>query len=83
MENSVGMCNQGVIVGRGVSVEDMTLCYTSQLNVTVNSNIVGQNVSCFYDDLTRETLIGITTIVLTSGGKLHIIIGIYNITTCT
>lgn len=67
--NSIGMCNGGVIVGRGVSINGT--CYTSQLSVRVNSSIVGQNVSCFYDNLTRETLIGISTIVLTSGGKFH------------
>ena len=47
--------------------------YTSQLSVRVSPNIVGNVVSCFYDNLTRETLVGNRTIVLTSGGKFLIV----------
>ena len=69
--NSIGMCNEGAIIGWGISVENT--CYISQLSVRVNSDIVGKEVSCFYDNLTSETLIGNRMIVLTSGGKLLIV----------
>ena len=65
-----GVCNEGTIVGEGVSVESTH--FTSRLIVRVNSDVVGRSVSCIYDDTAqaRETLVGITTIELTSGGKL-------------
>ncbi len=67
-----GMCNEGAIFGEAVDVE--VTRYTSRLNVRVDSDIVGKNVSCIYDDTTRgmEILIGTTAIELTSGGKVLI-----------
>ena len=64
-----GTCSDRAIIGEGVSVESTR--FTSRLIVRVNSDIVGKNVSCIYDDSARgrETLIGIKTIELTSGGK--------------
>ena len=69
LDEPSGTCNEGAIVGEGVSVESTR--YTSRLIVRVNSNIVGKNVSCIYEDSAqaRETLVGITTIELTSGGN--------------
>ena len=40
-----GLCNNGDIVARGVSVEDNN--YTSQLNVTVTSETAGKTIECF------------------------------------
>ena len=67
-----GMCNDGDIVGEAVSADLEIPRYTSRLNITVNSDVVGRNISCIYDDTTRtmESLIGTATIELTSGGKL-------------
>ena len=64
-----GTCNEGAIIGEGVSIESTR--FTSRLIVSINAYIVGKNVSCIYDNTAqaRETLVGITTIELTSGGK--------------
>ena len=43
-----GTCNNGAIVARGLSVEGNN--YTSQLNVTVTSDIAGKTITCFYDN---------------------------------
>ena len=66
-----GTCNEGAIVGEGVNFNVESTRFTSRLIVRVNSDIVGRSVSCIYDDTehARETLVGITTIELTSGGK--------------
>ena len=66
-----GMCNDGAIVGEAVSVDLEITRYTSRLNVTVNSDVVGRNISCIYDDTTRtmKSLIGTATIELAAGGK--------------
>ena len=66
-----GMCNDGAIVGESVSFDSEVTRYTSRLNITVNSDVVGKNISCIYDDTTHgmEILIGTAAIELTSGGK--------------
>ena len=73
-----GMCNNGAITAEGVSVDSTR--YTSRLNVTVSSDIVGMNVSCIYDDASRgmEFLIGNIQIDLTSGGKYLIVCKLHN-----
>ena len=42
-----GVCNNGSIVGRSLWTENG--CYTSQLNVTVNSDMIGKSIECAYD----------------------------------
>ena len=73
-----GMCNNGAITAEGVRVDGTR--YTSRLNVTVSSDIVGMNVSCIYDDASRgmEFLIGNIQIDLTSGGKYLIVCELHN-----
>ena len=68
--NSVGTCNGGAITGEGVSSENGF--FTSQLNVTVSPNLVGQQVSCYYENGSIEILVGADTIVLTTEGELNI-----------
>lgn len=42
-----GVCNNGAIVAQGIGVEDRN--YTSQLNVTVTSNMAGGTIMCSHD----------------------------------
>ena len=63
--NSVGTCNGGAITGEGVS---STGGFTSQLNVTITSDLVGRQVSCYYENGSIEILVGNSTIQLTSAG---------------
>ena len=50
-----GMCNNGAIVGRSLSVEGNN--YTSQLNVTITPDTVGKNIVCLHDNGLYEILI--------------------------
>ena len=45
---STQICNNGNVVGRIVSAENSQ--YTSQLNVTLTSDIVGKSIVCAYDN---------------------------------
>ena len=58
-------CNNGAIIGRGIRIEGP--CFTSQLNITVESNMEGESVECIYNDGTATSLIGNSTITITSG----------------
>ena len=42
------LCNNGAIVARSLSVEDNL--YTSQLNVTVAHDMLGETIGCGYDN---------------------------------
>ena len=55
-------CNNGSVVGGGVAVNGNS--YTSQLNITVNDEVIGRAVECYYD-LDRETLLGTQMINIT------------------
>ena len=54
-----GECNSQTVVARIVSVQDN--CYTSQLNVTVTSSLIGTNIECLHDDV-EITMIGNVTV---------------------
>jgi hypothetical protein len=43
----IGVCNNGAIVARSLSVEGNN--YTSQLDVIVTPDIVGKSVECLHD----------------------------------
>ena len=60
-------CNNGTIVGIGIIVENNS-SFTSQLNVTVSPDVVGESVECVHDNGTLTT-IGSSIIVTTSNGK--------------
>ena len=70
--NSMGMCNNGDIIGEGIQVID-TL-FISELRVTVSSDVVGKQVACYHENGVSEILIGNSTIVLTNGSKCSYII---------
>ena len=57
-----GECNNGQITAQSLSVDRD--CYTSQLNVTVSSNVNGQSVECAYSG---GNTIGSDTISVLSG----------------
>ena len=47
-EGTFGSCSGGIIRGRSLGVQD-SMCYISQVNVTVNSGHNGQTVECTID----------------------------------
>ena len=55
------VCNNGNIVGRIIQVENGS--FTSQLNVTLTSDIVGKSIECAYDNGTvhRVDSLNLTT----------------------
>ena len=61
---SIGTCNDGDIVGRGLQVEGNN--YTSQLYVTITPDTAGKIIVCAYDALTTDStndIIQFSTIV--------------------
>ena len=61
-DGAFDVCNNGSIVGQSLRVEDNF--YTSQLNVTFNSDMIGESISCVHDSTTIH-VIGVSTIVAT------------------
>ena len=55
---TMGLCNGGAIVGRSLGVNGSV--YTSQLTVSVTSNLIGRMIECAY------SLIGATVIPVNS-----------------
>ena len=60
------ICNDGAILVRGILVVSGGN-YTSQLNITVNSDMNGQTVECFYDNGFRTQVVSNFSIMLTTG----------------
>lgn len=54
-------CNDGVISLRNLETENMN-CYSSQLNITYNTAIIGNTIVCAYDNGVNEEVIGRITI---------------------
>ena len=50
---TIGTCNDGDIVGRGLCIEGNN--DTSQLNVTITPNTAGNTIVCAYDALTTDS----------------------------
>ena len=66
-ENAHGECNNGYIMGKSIRV-DSGIYYTSQLDVTISSDLVGKSIECFYDDNNgMKQLVGANNITLTTG----------------
>ena len=55
-----GTCNHGDIVGRSLGVEGSN--YTSQLDVTVTSDVIGKNIMC-----SNEAITEFSTTITTTG----------------
>ena len=62
----VKFCEDRILEARSVKVENNS--YTSQLNVTLTSNITGKIIECAYDNGHNTTLIG--SLEITAGIKL-------------
>ena len=58
-QTTAGECNNGSIIGRGIRVEGN--CFTSQLNITVNSDMIGKTIECVHDNST-ENIVGTLTV---------------------
>jgi aerobic-type carbon monoxide dehydrogenase small subunit (CoxS/CutS family) len=67
--NQVQKCNNGSIIVQGLRVEED--CYTSELTITVSSDMIGKTVQCIHYDVNREISIG-TLIINYSTGKLTV-----------
>ena len=63
---AVGECNNGAITGKGI--RNLDDAFTSQLNVSVTTNLQGKTVECVYDNGTTTT-IGSSSITITAGEK--------------
>ena len=53
VSHAYGECNNGSIVAQSLRVENM--CYISQLNITVGTDMIGKSIECNYDDGNTET----------------------------
>ena len=50
-------CNNGSIMAQCLGIEEsMTMSYTSQLNITVSTHVIGKSIECHYDDPNTFTL---------------------------
>ena len=63
-----GVCNNGTIVARSLSVEGNN--YTSQLNVTITSDTAGSTIECTSDNGIRIKHIFTLTIPIVTGLSL-------------
>ena len=70
-ETSTGsnICNKGMITGRIVRVDENS--YTSQINVTLNSDLTGQTIECAYDNGTGPESITNRTLDILCMWNLH------------
>lgn len=70
--DSIGACNGNAIVAQGVSVQSNL--YTSRLNVTLTSELVGRTVTCSLDDGISVSVIGTTNLTQTTTSEFHVTI---------
>ena len=61
-------CNNGAIVGRILRVEDNH--YTSQINITLHSELIGADIKCSRDSGLSVTSVGISSMIIIKTG-LH------------
>ena len=69
-----GICNNGAIVARSLSVEGNN--YTSQLNVTVTPDTAAKTIICFNDDPFNSTIQFSTVTPNFTTGNFHLVINI-------
>ena len=61
------MCSNGAIVGRSLRVEDNN-SYTSQLNVTIGSDMIGESIECIHTPSATDVIVvGSSTINAITG----------------
>ena len=82
-----GTCNSGRVRGHSLPINDSEPCYTSQLHVTVSTDMIGKRITCVDDNGATTNEIGnfvieqchatiVTTIIAPSTGKVVIHVGI-------
>ena len=70
-------CNNGTIIGRSLSVKNGT--YSSQLSITVTSELIGDTIECAQDNGTHIYEVGMAIInytgesLINSTNKLHLL----------
>ena len=71
--SAIGECNNGTVVARSIGVSDVngSYCYSSQLNVIINSVMNNKTVTCLQIYSTNVTVIDTLTINITTGDKIH------------
>ena len=62
-----GVCNDGTIVAQSLGVEDSY--YTSQLNVTVTSNMIGKTIMCVNVQNLTSQVVQFSTIINNQTGS--------------
>ena len=60
-----GECNNGAMVGRVIRTGNNS--YTSQLTVTVTTEMIGRNISCVHDNGVSAYVIGSSQLAITTG----------------
>ena len=68
-DSAVKPCNNGLIVASLINESNNTGYYTSQLNITVSLDLMGQTVECIHDNGSSETSIGNMTIPSDSSNR--------------
>ena len=58
-------CNNGAVVVRAIGETDDN--FTSQLNLTVSPDMNNKSVECIYNNGTTRTIVGISTLIITTG----------------
>ena len=66
---SVGVCNNRAVIARSIQALDVngSHCYSSQLNVIINSAMNNKTVTCLHDNGESETVIDTLKINITTG----------------
>ena len=60
-------CNNGSIVGQGLAINGNR--YTTQLNITVSDNVIGESIECYYNF--NEQILVESLTINTTGNDLH------------
>jgi hypothetical protein len=68
----------GNFTGQGIGMEENG-CYTSQLNITVDSSLDNKTVECIYDNGTHTTVIGTSSIEIMNGENSSVAIPIFKL----
>ena len=66
-----GECNNGAVTAQGIGVsrENNTNCYVSQLHISMNTDINNKTVACIHDFNATATVVDTTTIGYISAGN--------------
>ena len=66
-----GECNNGAIKAQGIRIQNGT--YISQLNVSVNTDMIGRSIECFEDTIYSTLLLVGSAIISTSGKDIKVL----------